>query len=476
MMCVPSPCLASGISRRALKPAAPKPSEPPAADLAARSLRSVWHPCTQMKRHESAPPRVIVGGEGVWLVDAQGRRLIDAVSSWWVNLFGHGQPDIKAAIAAQMERVEHVMLAGLTHEGVVRLSERLAARTGLGHAQYASDGACANEIALKLSAHYWRNLGRPEKNRFVSLGGSYHGETAGALGVTDVELFRSSYAPLLRIAATVPAPRLRGLEDAAAVRAEVDRACEALESWLRREAAHTAALIVEPLVQCAAGFVFHPPEYLARVRELCTRHEVHLVADEIAVGMGRTGRFTACEQAGVRPDFLCIGKGLTGGFLPLSAVLSTEEVYAAFYDDDLARGFLHSHSYTGNPLACAAALATLDLLDDARLGANAELARRLDALFEPLHRHPRLRHARHIGMIWAWDVHEAPADFARRFGLEALERGALLRPIGSTLYFMPPYVIDEAAAGQLLRATLGALQASLRDGAAAGAQGGQALA
>ncbi len=440
------------------------PQDPNASDLAARSLRSVWHPCTQMKRHEAAPPRVIVGGEGAWLVDAQGRRLLDAISSWWVNLFGHGQPRIKAAIAAQMERVEHVMLAGLTHETVVRLSERLAARTGLGHAQYASDGACANEIALKLSAHYWRNLGRPEKNRFISLGGSYHGETAGALGVTDVDLFRSSYAPLLRIAATVPAPRLHGLPPASAVQSEVERACGALEAWLQREAARTAALIVEPLVQCAAGFVFHPPGYLARVRELCTRHEVHLVADEIAVGMGRTGTFTACEQAGVRPDLLCLGKGLTGGFLPLSAVLATDAIYEAFYDDEVARGFLHSHSYTGNPLACAAALATLDLLDDARMTANAALASRLDAVFEPLYRHPRLRHGRHIGMIWAWDVQDAPVDFARRFGLEALERGVLLRPIGSTLYFMPPYVIDEAAGEHLLQATLGALRATLHEG------------
>lgn len=437
-------------------------------------MRSVWHPCTQMKRLEAAPPRVIVGGEGVWLVDAQGRRVLDAISSWWVNLFGHGQPRIRAAIARQMERIEHVMLAGLTHEPVVRLSEQLAARTGLGHAQYASDGACANEIALKLSAHYWRNRGRPQKNRFVALGGSYHGETVGALGVTDVELFRASYAPLLRIAATVPAPDPRGLRDATQHQAAVDAACDALDAYLRREAAHTAALIVEPLVQCAAGFVFHPPQYLARVRELCTRHEVHLVADEIAVGMGRTGTFTACEQAGVRADFLCLGKGLTGGYLPLSVVLSSDAVYEAFYDDDVSRGFLHSHSYTGNALACAAALATLELLDEPRLAANRALAARLDALFEPLHRHPRLRHARRLGMIWAWDVDGAPADFARRFGLEALERGALLRPIGGTLYFMPPYVIDEAAARHLLQATLEALRATLHASAAAAPE--QALA
>ena len=469
MMCILSP--ARRPRARALNPESTpaSPTAPAATAIAAhgaaglglRSVRSVWHPCTQMKRLEDSPPRVIAGAQGAWLIDESGERVLDAISSWWVNLFGHGQPDIKAAIAAQLERVEHVMLAGLTHEPVVRLSERLRERTGLGHAQYASDGACANEIALKMSAHYWRNLGRPQKNRFLALAGSYHGETVGALGVTDVELFRSSYAPLLRIAATVPAPQLRGLTDAAAVQAAIDSACDALDRQLQREAAHTAALIVEPLVQCAAGFVFHPPAYLARVRELCTRHDVHLVADEIAVGMGRTGSFGACEQAGVRPDFLCIGKGLTGGFLPLSAVLTTERVYEAFYDDDIARAFLHSHSYTGNALACAAALATLDLLDEPRLAANRELARRLDRVFEPLHRHPRLHNARHIGMIWAWDVHDAPPDFARRFGLHALARGALLRPIGSTLYFMPPYVIDEPAAEHLLQATLGALRATL---------------
>ncbi|MDE2122008.1 MAG: aminotransferase class III-fold pyridoxal phosphate-dependent enzyme, partial [Betaproteobacteria bacterium] len=273
----------------------------------------------------------------------------------------------------------------------------------------------------------------------------------------------ASYAPLLHVAASVPTPELRDLREPAAVRAAIDAACAELEARLQRDADSTAAVIVEPLVQCAAGFVFHPPEYLARVHALCRRHEVHLVADEIAVGMGRTGSFSACEQAGVKPDFLCLGKGLTGGFLPLSVVLTTPEVYQAFYDDDIARAFLHSHSYTGNALACAAALATLDLLDEPCLAANRALAERLDAVFEPLHRHPRLRHARRIGMIWAWDVLDAPADFARRFGLEALERGALLRPIGSTLYFMPPYVIDEAGAEHLLRATLGALQASLSD-------------
>ena len=437
-------------------PASPTPS------IASRSVRHVWHPCTQMKRHADAPPLEIVRADGVWLFDAQGRPLLDAISSWWVNLFGHNQPRIKAAIAAQMDRVEHVMLAGLTHAPVVELSERLAARTGLDHAHYGSDGASATEIALKMSAHYWRNVGRAAKHRYIGLAGGYHGETVGALAVTDVPLFRASYAPLVRIAHATPVPDPRACPPDLDEAAWVEQAAATLDAYLQRHADETAALIVEPLVQCAAGFVFHPPAFLARVRELCTRHQVHLVADEIAVGMGRTGTLLACEQAGVQPDFVCLSKGLTGGYLPLSVVLTTDAVYQAFWDDDVARGFLHSHSYTGNPLACSAALATLELLDDARLRANAALAQRLDALFAPLHEHPRLRHARRAGMIWAWDAVDAPADFAPRFAAAALQRGALLRPIGTTLYFMPPYAIDEDAGAQLRDAALGALGEALR--------------
>ncbi|WP_051849538.1 adenosylmethionine--8-amino-7-oxononanoate transaminase [Thiomonas sp. FB-Cd] len=430
---------------------------PAALDIPARSLRAVWHPCTQMKRHEQAPPLEIVSGEGVWLTDAKGRRVVDAISSWWVNLFGHNQPSIKAAIRAQMDRVEHVMLAGLTHAPVVQLSEALAARTGLSHAHYGSDGSSATEIALKLSAHYWRNVGRPEKNRFIGLAGGYHGETVGALSVTDIPLFRANYGPLLRVSATVPVPDARARPTGMEQSQWVAHCVRALEAHLEVHAHETAALIVEPLVQCAAGFVMIAPQYLTRARELCTHFDVHLVADEIAVGMGRTGTFLACEQAGVRPDFVCLSKGLTGGYLPLSVVLTTDSIYHAFYDDDVALGFLHSHSYTGNPLACSAALATLALLNDAQLIANSERATILDAVFAPLTAHPRLIHARRLGMIWAWDVDGAPADFARHFAAAALKRGALLRPIGNTIYFMPPYVIDDDAATLLRDAALGAL-------------------
>jgi adenosylmethionine-8-amino-7-oxononanoate aminotransferase len=434
------------------------PPEQTSRHWAERSLRAVWHPCTQMKAHEQAPPRAIARGEGAWLVDMDGRRILDAVSSWWVNLFGHGHPRLKAAIADQLDRLDHVMLAGFTHAPVVQLSERLGALTGLGHAFYASDGASATEIALKMSAHHWRNAGRPCKHRFVGVAGGYHGETAGALGVTDIALFREAYAPLVRLAATVPSPDARAAAPGETAGDVACRAADTLDAWLAEHHEDTAALIVEPLVQCAAGMAMHDPQYLRRARAACDRHGVHLVFDEIATGFGRTGTMFAHQQAGIRPDFVCLSKGLTGGTLPLSAVLTTDAVYDAFYDDDVARGFLHSHSYTGNPLACRAALAVLEVFDDEQvLQRNAALASELDAVFAPLSSHPRVRHARRLGMIWAWDVTDAPPDFASRFHRRALEHGVLLRPIGSTVYAMPPYAIDVDAAQWLVQGALAAL-------------------
>jgi adenosylmethionine-8-amino-7-oxononanoate aminotransferase len=430
-------------------------------ELLRRSRAAVWHPCTQMKHLEAQPVLPIVRGEGVWLFDAEGRRYLDAVSSWWTNLFGHNHPHIKAAIADQLDRIEHVMLAGLTHEPVVELSERLAALTGLGHAFYGSDGASATEIALKMSMHAWRNRGRPRKNGFVAVAQGYHGETAGALGVTDIPLFRDAYAPLLRPSAVVPSPDARRAGPGVDARTHAEHAAQGLEAWLAAHHETTAALIVEPLVQCAAGMAMHDADWLRRARALCDHHDVHLIADEIATGFGRTGTRFACEQAGVRPDFICLSKGLTGGYLPLSAVLTTDEVYGAFYDDDSARGFLHSHSYTGNPLACRAALATLDLLDDAALERQRATARRLSAAALALDDHPALAHARHLGMIWAWDVRTQDPLFARRYHREALCEGLLLRPIGRTLYFMPPYVIDDAAIEQLVHGALAALERAL---------------
>ncbi|GLS05818.1 adenosylmethionine--8-amino-7-oxononanoate aminotransferase BioA [Chitiniphilus shinanonensis] len=432
------------------------------ADLLDRSRKAVWHPCTQMKRHERLPLVPLSHGEGAWLVDCDGKRYLDAVSSWWVNLFGHGEPRIKAAIKAQLDTLEHAMLAGFTHRPVVELSERLAARTGLGHAFYGSDGASAVEIALKMSAHYWRNHDRPEKHRYLHLGGSYHGETLGALGVTDVPVFRDAYAPLLRGAIAVPSPDWRQAAPGETPEQVALRAALALEAAFERHPGEIAALILEPLVQGAAGMAMYHPAYLARARALCDRYHAHLIADEIAVGFGRTGTFLACEQAAVRPDFVCLSKGITGGFLPLAAVLTTDTVYDAFYDDDVARGFLHSHSYTGNPLACAAALAVLDIFDsDDVLARNRERAARWSTRFAPLAAHPRARHFRHLGMIWAFDVADAPAGFASAYFAAALARGVLLRPIGGTIYFMPPYTMNDDEAGMLADAALEALDAAL---------------
>lgn len=426
-----------------------------------RSLKAVWHPCTQMKAHESLPLIPIARGDGVWLYDFDGRRYLDAVSSWWVNLFGHANRRINAALSSQMEKLEHVILAGFTHEPVIALSERLSALTGgkLGHCFYASDGASAIEIALKMSFHYWHNCGRPAKRDFVSLQNGYHGETLGALSVTDVPLFKAAYAPLLRPSTTLPSPDPRLATAGESARNYALRCADALRSYLEQHHATTAALIVEPLVQCAAGMAMYDAEYLRRARELCERFEVHLIADEIAVGFGRTGSFFACEQAGVNADFLCLSKGLSGGYLPLSVVLTSQPVYEAFYADELARGFLHSHSYTGNALACTAALATLDIFEqDDVIAANRSKSARISELARPLAAHPRVRDFRNTGMIWAFDVETSDPSFARRFFASALEHELLLRPIGNTVYFMPPYVIDDGQSELLVARTLELLE------------------
>ncbi len=276
------------------------PNHPPSnTDLLARSLSAVWHPCSQMKHYELFPLLPIASGSGVWLYDYDKKRYLDAVSSWWVNLFGHCNPRISAAITDQLGKLEHVMLAGFTHEPVVQLSERLReiAPQGLGHCFYASDGASATEIALKMSAHYWRNSGKPDKTQFISLENSYHGETLGALSVTDVALFRTAYGALIRQQATVPSPDWRKAAAGESAAAYALRCADALEQHLHRHHAQLAAFIIEPLVQGAAGMAMYHPIYLRRARQLCAEYEVHLIADEIAVGMGRTGTMFACEQA-----------------------------------------------------------------------------------------------------------------------------------------------------------------------------------
>ncbi len=470
-------------------PSVNAPDRPANAGWLERSRHAVWHPCTQMKAHETLPLVPIARGEGAWLYDFEGRRYLDAVSSWWVNLFGHANPRIGAAVADQLDRLPHVLLAGFTHAPVVLLSERLSALApgNLGHAFYGSDGACATEIALKMSFQFWRNRGRPEKRTFVSLAGSYHGETLGALAVTDVAIFRDAYAPLLAQHATVPSPDARNAKAGESARDAAERSALALAAHLDAHHRTTAALIVEPLVQGACGMAMHDPHYLVRARELCTRFDVHLIVDEIMTGFGRTGTLFAweqvvscayghpdgaveaapaprtgasptesagasgrmgtlfaSEQAGIAPDFLLLSKGITGGYLPLACVLTTDAVYQAFYDDDVARGFLHSHSYTGNALACRAALAVLDIFEhDDVIAQNRARSQRWTALAAPIAAHPKVRAFRQRGMIWAFEVECGRPDFARWCFAEGLARGILLRPIGRTVYWMPPYIVSD---------------------------------
>ncbi|HRY15084.1 MAG TPA: adenosylmethionine--8-amino-7-oxononanoate transaminase [Candidatus Competibacteraceae bacterium] len=431
-----------------------------------RSLKAVWHPCTQMKWHEDGalPLAPIARGQGAWLYDFDGRRYLDAIGSWWVNLFGHANPRINAAIRDQLDRLEHVILAGFTHAPVVELSERLSALTSgtLGHCFYASDGSSAVEIALKMSAHYWRNQGHPEKNRFLCLTGSYHGETLGTLGVSDVELYKEAYGPLMRHAITVPSPDARQAVEGETALDVARRAAAGLEIVLAEHHTSVAALIVEPLVQGAVGMVMYDPAYLRLARALCNRYQVHLIADEIMVGFGRTGTLFAHEQASIRPDFLCLSKGLTSGYLPLSVTLTTDAVYAAFYDDAVTRGFLHSHSFTGNPLACRAALAVLDIFtEDHIIDRNRSFAERFTGMLAPLAHHPRVRHFRRRGMIWALDIDTDLPDFRLRFYREALAREVFLRPLGTTVYFMPPYILDNDETALLAERAVAALNAVL---------------
>ncbi|MGO4331864.1 adenosylmethionine--8-amino-7-oxononanoate transaminase [Cupriavidus sp. M-11] len=460
------------------------PPVPAAPSLGERSLRAVWHPCTPLRPDAGEPPLAIARGEGPWLHGEDGQRYFDATSSWWVNLFGHANPDINAALRAQLDTLEHVMLAGCTHAPAVELAERLSALTGgaLGHVFYASDGASAVEIALKMSFHYWRNTGLPGKREFVCLRHGYHGETVGALAVTDVAIFRDAYDPMLMQSHVVMSPDARQAAPGESAAQVAQRALDELEALLQARGGQIAALIVEPLIQCAAGMAMHDPLYLAGVRALCDRYRVHLIADEIAVGCGRTGTFFAWEQARTQPaggadagplpahlwpDFLCLSKGISGGYLPLSLVMSRSALQHAFvsapHEPDRARSFLHSHSYTGNPLACRAALATLELFARHDVVAHNRLrAQWLAQAMAGLGADARLEQVRQRGLIWAADVREeyvpvGAGDFAARFHHAARAHGVLIRPIGRTLYVMPPYVFDMDMAQWLadrLQATL----------------------
>lgn len=366
-----------------------------------------------MREHPHTLPLVpIARGDGAWLIGHDGRHYLDAVSSWWTNLFGHAEPRIGAAIAQQAGTLEQVMLAGFTHAPAVQLAERLLAiaprqpdRAPLAKVFYADNGSAGVEVALKMAFHYFHNRGEHRRTRFIALENGYHGETIGALSVGDIPLYRRVYAPLLLESIFAPSPDAYLAEPGQSAEDYALQAADALQHLLEQSPGEICALILEPRVQCAGGMRMYHPAYLRRARELCDAHGVFLIADEIATGFGRTGTLFACEQAGVMPDLLCLSKGLTGGFLPLSAVLATQQLYDAFLDDSRERAFLHSHSYTGNPLACAAALATLQIFaDDDIIARNQRTAAHMTQLAAQIGEHSAVADVRQAGMIVAFEL------------------------------------------------------------------------
>jgi len=401
-------------------------------------LKHIWHPCSQMKDYESLPLIPIKSAKGVILNDFDENSYIDAISSWWVNLFGHSNEYINQKVKEQLETLEHVIFAGFTHESGVRLAQRLVALTPekLQKVFFADNGSSAIEIALKMSFQFYKNKGEV-RNIFISLENSYHGETMGALAVGDVSLYKEIYDEIL----------IKTLQAASPALVSEDAAIKSMENLFKQHDKKIASVVIEPLVQCAGSMAMYDASYIKRLRNLCDKYGVFLIADEIAVGFGRTGSMFACESAGVTPDFMCLSKGITGGYLPLSVVLTSDEIYQAFYCDySEGKAFLDSHSYTGNALACAAANATLDIFENENIiEKNKILAQHMHLLLQKFTKLKNVKEVRQRGMIGAIELQGY--EPGERIGLKvyeyALSRGVLLRPLGHIVYFMPPYVISK---------------------------------
>ena len=416
--------------------------------LVDRDRAHVWHPYTQM---QTAPaPLAITRGLGVYLYTEDGRRILDGISSWWVNIHGHAHPKLNEALAEQARRIEHVVFAGCTHAPAVELAERLieALPEGLSRIFYSDNGSTAVEVALKMAVQYWRNRGEARRTKFIALEHAYHGDTVGAMSAGGDSVFTRAFSPLLFPVERVHAPYCYrcplGLTRAAC---SIDCLGD-LERRLAESGAAIAAVIVEPMLQAAGGMLVWPWEFLAGVRRLCDRHGVLMIADEVLTGFGRTGRMFACEHAGVTPDLMCLSKALTAGYLPMGVTAATEAVYEAFLSDDRARTFFHGHSYTANPLACAVALASLDLFRETGvLGRVAELEKQLRAGFAAFRALPNVGDVRVIGGVGVVELAGEGGyldAIGPRLAAAFLDRGLLLRPLGNVVYFMPPYVITEA--------------------------------
>jgi len=442
-------------------------SSPHTRSLVEADKSYVWHPFTQMAEWNDGDPLVIERAEGNYLIDSDGNRYLDGVASLWVNVHGHCRAEINAAIAAQLERVAHSTLLGLASPPSAQLAERLVAIAPgrLGKVFYSDSGSTAVEIALKQAYQYWQHVGRPEKRRFVKLEHAYHGDTLGAVAVGGIALFHSVFESLLpggeRASLTAPSPCPKAGEPAVEAR---DRALEALEKLLAEHAPEIAGFIIEPLVQGAGGMLMQPAGYLRAVAELCARYEVLLIADEVATGFGRTGTMFACEQEGVEPDFLCLAKGLSGGYLPLAATLATDEVYGAFLGArSELKTFFHGHTYTGNPVACAAALASLDLFESERVieGLPAKAAALAVQLESRLGGHPNVGEIRQRGLMVGIELvanREGQVGFPpdEAIGARVCEaargHGVIVRPLGDVVVLMPPLSVTEAEIELLVEA------------------------
>jgi adenosylmethionine-8-amino-7-oxononanoate aminotransferase len=418
-------------------------------DLVAADRDHLWHPFTQQQGWVEEEPLIVHRAEGTDLIDVQGRRYIDGVSSLWCNVHGHGHPRIDAAVRDQLDLVAHSTMLGLSHRPGIELARRLVelAPPGLSRVFYSDSGSTATEIALKMAFQYWQQRGESRRTKFVSLRMAYHGDTIGSVSVGGIDLFHSLYRPLL-------------FDSLHAAPGDVGD----MEGLLSEHEGEVAAVIMEPLVQGAAGMLVHPQGYLRDVRELCDRHGVLLILDEVATGFGRTGRMFACEHEDVAPDLLCLAKGITGGYLPLAATLASERIYRGFLGRfEEFRTFFHGHTYTGNPLACAAALATLDVFAEERtlehLQRKIEL---LGELLDPIAAHPEVRAVRRRGFMTGIELAERPlpARIGHQVTLEARRRGAVIRPLGDVVVLMPPLAISEGELTRLLAITAEAIDAA----------------
>jgi len=442
------------------------------SNLQKRDVNHIWHPCSQMKDYEEFPPIVIKKGDGIYLYDENGKQYMDVVSSWWVNLFGHSNQRISQALSQQAFELEHVIFANFTHEPAILLAEKLVKYTpkGLNKVFFADNGSSAIEVALKMSFQYHMQKNKPNKKRFLSLTDAYHGETLGALSVGGVGLYNEVFQPLL-----LNTVRAQGPDCYRCPFNQTPNHCDTpcisfVEEQLEKHAEEITAIIIEPLIQAAAGMKMYPPSYLKRLKKLCLQYDVHLIADEVAVGFGRTGTLFACEQAGITPDFMCLSKGLTGGYLPLSVVMTTDDVYEAFYDDYASmKAFLHSHSYTGNPLACRVALEVLNIFEEENIINENQvksiyMREKASQEFSDL---PYVGEYRQIGMVGAIELvrdkeTKKPFPSKERVGYQiyriALEKGLLLRPLGNVLYFMPPYVIEKEEIDKMIQVASDSIQ------------------